>query len=637
MVINYLKNTVYLATAVLFLGMTLLASGGLVFFYYFKAEQLEKQSVAEQQAFIQSVADGLEGYLRVTRQLSHSITELVAPLRGEKQLVEKILRRMLASAPAELIYGIGAWYEPQVFAPDAPLFGPYAHRGINPEAPLLVSYEWCSADYDFPTQPWYLAGKQAHGKTVFTTPYFDTDMVYMTASRAFFDSDGNFAGVTSVDMVLPLIQQFILKYNDQPGRTVYLTTAAGKLLAHPYSAELLQYAQAKQPLSLLDLSLDDLQDFIIAKNLPKTAISHADIADVGWLVHVSNEQKQLQQNLQNLRQDLYWLAALAWGLFAVSLLFLIQGHRTRTRNQALREALQQQQQREILLQEMNKTLEQQVALRTTDLAAANREICALNERLKEENLRMSAELDITRQMQQMVLPRPEELAAFKQLDLDIAAYMEPASEVGGDYYDVLQVDDRLIIGIGDVTGHGLESGVIMLMVQMAVRTLLANQVSDPVLFLHALNQALYANIQRMGTDKNLTLALLEYRQHRLRICGQHEEILVIRRDGSLERIDTLDLGFMIGMIDNIDKFVGCCEIQLDSGDGIVLYTDGITEAHSPDNQLYGIARLSEVVSRNWLAQSAQQVVQRVVEDVKAFTGGREIADDMTLVVLKRSA
>ncbi len=117
------------------------------------------------------------------------------------------------------------------------------------------------------------------------------------------------------------------------------------------------------------------------------------------------------------------------------------------------------------LSELAATLEQRVCERTAELASASAEINALNQRLRSENLRMGAELEVTRRLQQMVLPKAHELAAIEHLD--IACLMEPASEVGGGYYDVLQHNGCVKIGIGDITGHGLESGVLMLMVQMA--------------------------------------------------------------------------------------------------------------------------------------------------------------------------
>ncbi|MEE9149262.1 MAG: 7TM diverse intracellular signaling domain-containing protein, partial [Candidatus Tectomicrobia bacterium] len=109
-----------------------------------------------------------------------------------------------------------------------------------------------------------------------------------------------------------------------------------------------------------------------------------------------------------------------------------------------------------------------------------------NEQLRTDNLRLQTELGVAQRLQQMILPTPEELAQVE--GLDIAAFMQPAEEVGGDYYDVLPHNGRLSIGIGDVSGHGLESGVVMLMTQTAVRTLLTSGETDPVRFLDILNR-----------------------------------------------------------------------------------------------------------------------------------------------------
>lgn len=91
------------------------------------------------------------------------------------------------------------------------------------------------------------------------------------------------------------------------------------------------------------------------------------------------------------------------------------------------------------------------------LVGANHKITVFNDRLKAENMRMSAELHVIRKIQQMLLPKDRELKEF--IGLDIAGFMQAAEEVGGDYYDVLQHNGRVKIGIGDVTGHGFESGI----------------------------------------------------------------------------------------------------------------------------------------------------------------------------------
>ncbi|MEG4632962.1 AAA family ATPase [Microcoleus sp. AR_TQ3_B6] len=278
------------------------------------------------------------------------------------------------------------------------------------------------------------------------------------------------------------------------------------------------------------------------------------------------------------------------------------------------------------------TLEQKVEERTAQLAKANTEILVLNERLKVENLRMSAELDVTRRLQQMILPQQQELESIA--GLEIAAFMEPAEEVGGDYYDVLNHGGKVTIGIGDVTGHGLESGVLMIMAQTAIRTLLVHNETDPVKLLQTVNQTLFDNVERMNSGKNMSLSLLEYRDNTLRLSGQHEEVIVVRSSGEVERINTIDLGFPLALEADIAGFLASTEIQLNSGDVVVLYTDGITEAFDMNKQQYGIEPLIDVVVLN-REQSAAEIKQGVIDDVLRYMGDQKVFDDITLVVIKQ--
>ncbi len=285
------------------------------------------------------------------------------------------------------------------------------------------------------------------------------------------------------------------------------------------------------------------------------------------------------------------------------------------------------------LSDLAANLEQRVAQRTAELAKANEQIIKLNRCLSEENLRMGTELEITRRLQQMILPRTEEL---QQIDeLDIAGFMEPASEVGGDYYDVLRHDNGSVkISIGDVTGHGLESGVLMLMVQTAVRTLLAYGVSDPKLFMCALNRVIYDNVKRMQSDKNLTLSLIDYKEGKLSLSGQHEEVLLVRAGGAVERIDTIDLGFMVGLEPDISAFVAHSEWQLRPGDTLVLYTDGITEARNAVGKQYGVEHLCRVLQKHW-HESAHAIQEAVVSSMRRHIGNAPVCDDLTLLVIKQ--
>ncbi len=273
------------------------------------------------------------------------------------------------------------------------------------------------------------------------------------------------------------------------------------------------------------------------------------------------------------------------------------------------------------------------------ITLANAEIHTLNEQLEKENLRMTAELDVSRRLQQMLLPSDRELNQVEALD--VAGFMEPAEEVGGDYYDMLQYNGAVKFGIGDVTGHGLESGVLMLMLQTAVRTLLTSEEKDPVRFMDILNQTLYQNLQRMDVEKNLTVALVDYipspdttNQGQMRLIGQHEQVIVVRKDGQIELQDTIDLGLPLALMAGIAEFVREIPIDLAFGDGIVLYSDGITEAENETGQFYGLERLCAVLSQHW-AKSAAEIKEMVVADIRQFIGQQKVLDDLTLLVIKQ--
>jgi len=187
------------------------------------------------------------------------------------------------------------------------------------------------------------------------------------------------------------------------------------------------------------------------------------------------------------------------------------------------------------------------------LSGGNKKITLLKDSLKAENMRMTSELDLTRKIQQMLLSKDREIKEV--IGLDIAGFMEAAEEAGGEYYDVLQHKGRGKIGMDDVREHGWESGILMIMVQTAVRTWLAYNEPESVKILSAINSVIYDNVQRMKLDKNVSFALLDYQQGMLKLSGQHEEMIVVRCKGCVEGFDTIDLGFPIGLDAEIAKFV----------------------------------------------------------------------------------
>jgi PAS domain S-box-containing protein len=267
----------------------------------------------------------------------------------------------------------------------------------------------------------------------------------------------------------------------------------------------------------------------------------------------------------------------------------------------------------------------------TERRQAQAEIKRLNEKLTRENVRMSSELEVTQRLQKMILPCDDDLRAIH--GLDISGHMEAATEVGGDYFDVVAHDNGIVLGIGDVTGHGLESGVLAIMVQTAIRTLLASGRYESRKFLEVLNRVVYDNSHRMKSDRSLTLSLLHYRDRFVTISGQHEEILIMRANGSLERHDTIDLGFPLGLERDISPFIAEARVPLEPGDVMVAYTDGITEAINAEGMQYGIERLAAALKTSY-TQPAQGIRETVLKSLRDYIGVQQLMDDVSLLVVK---
>ncbi|MFN2527657.1 MAG: EAL domain-containing protein [Candidatus Baltobacteraceae bacterium] len=282
-------------------------------FYSYRAHQYEVEANALQTARARNVVDGLERYLFDAKQLAESTTALAGPLRGERKSLETILNRMVHSAASPAIYGIGAWYEPHRFSSRVRLFGPYVHR--RPEAPSqeVLTYQWDTAAYNYPAQPWYHAGKSAEGAVVFTEPYFDVDNVYISASQGFADSQG-FAGVVTVDTVVAFLRNYVTAQSHLPETLVYVLTDTGRLFLYPRPAELLAYARGHGifPHSILQIPNTVARRAIDQTYGANRSEVHLPVAYTHWQVVVSTDRRAIDSGVRTLRAIVAFALLLLW-------------------------------------------------------------------------------------------------------------------------------------------------------------------------------------------------------------------------------------------------------------------------------------------------------------------------------------
>ncbi len=251
---------------------------------------------------------------------------------------------------------------------------------------------------------------------------------------------------------------------------------------------------------------------------------------------------------------------------------------------------------------------------------------ALRERA--ERAQLEGELRIAERIQTAILP-----VDVRVPWLEIAAKMVPASEVGGDYYDIRPSGSACWVGIGDVTGHGLRAGLIMLMIQSMVSSLLEQSPrAEPAALLSVLNSALFRNVrERLQLDDHATFSLLRIdADGSVTWAGAHEDILVLRaRDGKCEVHPPL--GTWIGAVQDITHAIPSQSLRLEPGDRLILYTDGLIEAMDSHHEQFSLERVLSLLESAGQA-SNEELCSMLVDAAQQFAIVQ--ADDITVVALR---
>jgi PAS domain S-box-containing protein len=242
--------------------------------------------------------------------------------------------------------------------------------------------------------------------------------------------------------------------------------------------------------------------------------------------------------------------------------------------------------------------------------------------------KIQEELEIARRVQTSILPREPRLPG-----MTIAARMKPAEDVGGDYYDVRQTGEGGIITIGDVSGHGLDAGLVMLMMQSAASALCtAKPNASPAELLVMLNKVIYENVaHRLRRSEYVTLSVLRCNPNGyVQFAGAHQDILVLRAaTKKCERVATP--GAWLGIRDDIVSISRDHTLKLNRGDTMVLFTDGIIESCNREEELFDLGRMITAIEE--VADAGPEaIVDRVFQRVREFTNRQD--DDMTVLAAR---
>jgi len=243
---------------------------------------------------------------------------------------------------------------------------------------------------------------------------------------------------------------------------------------------------------------------------------------------------------------------------------------------------------------------------------------------EQEKKHLEQELGMARQVQVALSP-----TAFKVPDhFEIAAHNIPSRYVGGDFYDFISLkDNRSAFVLGDVSGKGMAAALLAAMAQGALQAqFTSNLPLNEVV--SSLNKVL---VQRSASNRFITLfcATLDPDGHFTYVNAGHNLPILARTTGQTETLTTKSV--LLGAFDSVEYKPR--QTRLLPGDVVVMYTDGVTEAVNADNQMFSEERLEKLV-RESVSLSAEEIKQRILDEVLSFTAGLPQGDDITLIVLK---
>jgi serine phosphatase RsbU (regulator of sigma subunit) len=247
--------------------------------------------------------------------------------------------------------------------------------------------------------------------------------------------------------------------------------------------------------------------------------------------------------------------------------------------------------------------------------------------------KISAELDVARKIQMDILPNNPMLPGF-----DLACYMRPAEEVGGDYYDVFTFGNLSWLFVGDVTGHGLGSGLVMFMVQSIISSILHTKEDiSPSKLNKIANNILFNNLERLNEKRPMTLvSMCINNAGQFSLSGSHSNIFIYRtKTQEIESISVNHFPLGIGFSEHLPITQDEDSFKLDKDDLLFIGTDGITEAAFKGDYQKGMFDEERLVSflKNNATLPINEIKEKLILTLNQFTDGN-FYDDITFIIAK---
>lgn len=560
-----------------------------------------------------------------------------SPCSGEELL--SILRAVVEKNPE--IYGSTVAFEPYAF--DASLYyAPYFYRDGN----RIKFSQIGSESYRYFFWDWYQIPKEL-GRPFWSEPYFDEGgggIVMSTYSVPLYRNAGDarqFVGVVTADVSLDWLQDIVSSIRICDTGYGFLISKNGTVVTHPrkeliMNETLFGVAEAMRDPSLREIGRRMIRGesgYLATSSLmsgKRCWLAYTPIPSSGWSLGVLFPQDELMEDITGLNRTVLALG-LAGGVFLLAVIILIANSITGPLRVLAKEA-QRIGRGDLDLELAPVKTGDEVALLADSFISMKSSLKEYIRRLTEATAaaeRVESELKIAHDIQMGILPKT--FPPFpERREFDIFASIEPAKEVGGDFYDFFLLgDDEVCFTIGDVSGKGVPAALFMAVTKTLMKAA-ARKGIDPGEMLAKVNRELYEqNTSYMFAT--VVCGILDTKTGQLRYTNAgHNPPFLLRKGRGVVPLESVG-GGMVGMMEKMNYDAG--RTVLGSGDSIFLYTDGIIEAMNREKKFFSEERLKDVL--DFLNGKAPgEIVSGVLKKVTAFSEGVEQYDDMTVLAVR---
>jgi len=599
----------------------------------YTAQILVKEADNDTDKTMQLTITRLEKTFKEVEEVPNVLARFVGTADPNYSEMRKVLQGIVLSEP--YVYGTSMAFEPYAFQKDSPYYAMYSYQSGSEIKTKFLG----SSSYNYFEMDWYKKAKE-EGKPVWTEPYYDQgggDTLMCTYSVPLFremKGKNTFIGVITLDISLSAIGNAIAEIKVYETGYAFLVSGEGVILYHPDSTLINKniFVLAKDSIDKQFTSLvariQDTADYndVIVNGKKSNTTKVELLPSTGWYLVVVFPVLEV---FGDLLEFLKYLGLIF--LFSIMAVFVVTILIIRRLTQPLRKLVKATHQ----IGQGDFELELPKVKRRDEIGVLAKSFSLMLEQIKvhiktlqkttSEKEKIESELNIAHTIQMGMLPREFPLRS----EFELFAVLDSARAVGGDLYDFFFLDkDHLFVSVGDVSGKGVPASLFM----TVVRTLFRSRTMDG----QPLHQIMSMINKELCKDNpnmmfvTMVSGIINLKTGTIELSNAgHNPPLIMDREGKVRRM-TLFSAIPLGIQDYHEFRTE--KIQLNPGDRLVLYTDGITEALNVKGEFYNESLLSGVLHEHCRAD-VPTLVKQVVAAIHKFAAGVEQADDITLLIL----